>query len=228
MSSYGRSGYRKRRRFGGRRTHRVPRPLPLNGFAPTILARHRYCDNVNVYHNTADVPNYHAFSCNSMFDPDNTGVGHQPMGFDEMAAIYGHYSVVGSKITVRCTPAVSLTTGGAVDSPFRPFYFGVLRDDDNTTPLNLDTIREQKAGKWAISTIQIPRRLSNTYSAKSQYGVDWATLSAAGVTASPTNQTYFLVWCMNSENGNGYGTCCFEVTIEYICLWSDLRQMSPS
>jgi hypothetical protein len=40
------------------------------------------------------------FRGNSCFDPDYTGVGVQPYGWDQIAAIYGRYRVVSSKITV--------------------------------------------------------------------------------------------------------------------------------
>lgn len=41
------------------------------------------------------------FAGNSLFDPDQTGVGVQPYGFDPMATLYGAYNVSASKIKVR-------------------------------------------------------------------------------------------------------------------------------
>lgn len=49
---------------------------------------------------------------NSVFDPDYTGIGHQPTGFDNLAALYGRYRVLSSEITCSAlnnagnTPAV--------------------------------------------------------------------------------------------------------------------------
>lgn len=37
------------------------------------------------------------FRLNSLFDPDYTGAGHQPMGFDQLAALYQRYRVYGCK-----------------------------------------------------------------------------------------------------------------------------------
>lgn len=42
----------------------------------------------------------HVFSANGLYDPDITGTGHQPVGFDELMALYDHYTVIGSKIRV--------------------------------------------------------------------------------------------------------------------------------
>jgi len=42
----------------------------------------------------------HVFSANGLFDPDITGVGHQPSGFDQLMTFYDHYTVTHAKITV--------------------------------------------------------------------------------------------------------------------------------
>lgn len=41
------------------------------------------------------------FSGNSPYDPDVTGVGVQPYGWDNTAALFGHYRCIGSKIKAR-------------------------------------------------------------------------------------------------------------------------------
>jgi hypothetical protein len=46
-------------------------------------------------------PGVHVFSCNGMFDPDVTGTGHQPRGFDQLMLFYDHYIVTRAKIKVR-------------------------------------------------------------------------------------------------------------------------------
>ena len=37
---------------------------------------------------------------NSLFDPNLSGLGHQPRGFDQLMAVYEKYTVVAAKITV--------------------------------------------------------------------------------------------------------------------------------
>lgn len=48
--------------------------------------------------------NRQVFRGNSLFDPDLTGIGHQPRGFDEWSALYTRYKVHASsiKITAVC------------------------------------------------------------------------------------------------------------------------------
>lgn len=45
------------------------------------------------------------FAVNGLYDPDTTGTGHQPRGFDQLMALYDHYEVLGCKVTVQCALA---------------------------------------------------------------------------------------------------------------------------
>lgn len=51
--------------------------------------------------NTDDI----IFRGNSLYDPEYAVGGGQPLGYDQWAAIYNYYSVIGSKIEVRLMPA---------------------------------------------------------------------------------------------------------------------------
>lgn len=44
-----------------------------------------------------------------MFDPDITGVGHQPLGFDQWSAFYNKYTVYGSKCQITILNATGST-----------------------------------------------------------------------------------------------------------------------
>ena len=57
---------------------------------------------------TTGLAGNHFFSANGCFDPNVTGTGHQPMGFDQMMLFYEQYTVVRSKISI------GMLSGGAV------------------------------------------------------------------------------------------------------------------
>lgn len=59
----------------------------------------RYADVIDVGTFGTSVVGYD-FTANGLFDPDITGTGHQPMGFDQMMSFFRHYTVIGSKIIV--------------------------------------------------------------------------------------------------------------------------------
>lgn len=57
------------------------------------------------------------FIANGLFDPDISGTGHQPMGFDQMMGVYTTYHVMRSTITVTGIPEVNGCALGIYLSP---------------------------------------------------------------------------------------------------------------
>ncbi len=59
----------------------------------TLIRKLRYCDRLEIDPGASSALGEHFFSCVGLFDPDITGTGHQPMGFDQYMALYDHYQV---------------------------------------------------------------------------------------------------------------------------------------
>ena len=67
-------------------------PRSIGGFKEfgvpnSINVRLRYSDVITLT-STAGSLSKHVFRSNSLFDPDFTGVGHQPMYYDQLGALY--------------------------------------------------------------------------------------------------------------------------------------------
>lgn len=80
----------------------------------TFLDPHRYItlkyvDTFSVSL-TASTGGQQIYNLNSLFDPDRTGTGHQPYGFDQMAALYNRYRVLrtGYRIVVSASSPFGL------------------------------------------------------------------------------------------------------------------------
>lgn len=99
---------------GGPPRRRKVRPLPRGGTARPLLAalpswrnvgiprywrgRLRYSD---IYAwTTAGGLDRQVYAGNGLYDPDITGIGHQPTGFDQLVAIWSRYRVYSSRIRV--------------------------------------------------------------------------------------------------------------------------------
>ena len=71
------------------------------GFPDSEVATIRYSDEVAISPGAAY--GQYTYRGNSCFDPDETGIGHQPMYFDQYAAVYSKYKVLASRITVTAS-----------------------------------------------------------------------------------------------------------------------------
>lgn len=69
-----------------------------SGFSDSVSARLTYVEQINL--NPGSVYTQYVFRGNSLFDPNYTGGGHQPLYFDQYAAIYGKYRVMGCSIRI--------------------------------------------------------------------------------------------------------------------------------
>ncbi len=225
---------RRRRRA---RKMRVQRPI-LSGFPSRKLVKLKYVDS-NV---TLDPTNIgiagaaqYVYRMGSLFDPDYTGVGHQPMCYDQWSAIYRRYTVLGAKITAQFVPNDT--------SNVQPGIFGIIVSR-NLGPLaeysSIDNLLESKfngsytritsLGQPAGGSRRTYPTVTRKYSAKKLFGVndvmDNHNLGALTST-SPENHAYASVFFANygSEDPGEYGVI---VTIEYIAMFTEPRILDGS
>lgn len=108
-------------------------PYSLNPFPQSKLVRHKYCDTITIAAaGGAGVAQSYGWRANSLFDPDLTGVGHQPMFYDEMAAQYKYYTVLSSTIVLHVEAE---STIGRI--------LCLYTDDDTTIPADYTDLMEQ-------------------------------------------------------------------------------------
>jgi hypothetical protein len=74
----------------------VQRGLPLFGLRTRRKLPYMQAITLN---GGASVVTGYVFSANGCFDPNITGTGHQPMGFDQMMVFYNHYTVLRARVT---------------------------------------------------------------------------------------------------------------------------------
>lgn len=109
------------------------RTIRFSPFPNTKIVRHKYCDVITLPAGAAaGFPSYYQFRANSMFDPDYTGTGHQPMFRDEMAAQYKSYTVLKSYIRITFPPELDT-----------PQTIQLWVDDDDSVPSSINNAQEQ-------------------------------------------------------------------------------------
>lgn len=127
-----------RRKNYGRKRKQVNVNKALTPFAQRYITKLKYSDTLTL--NLGNSYQY-VFNLNSLFDPNRTGTGHQPYGFDQLSAIYNRYRVISCKYIVN---------GYAAGNPIR---YGTIVSNE-VPPLN--TMSELAENPRAQTRVQIP------------------------------------------------------------------------
>lgn len=221
-----------KKKNGKRSIIRRRRRLPLvagvgfaSGMPQSRRVSLRYCTNI-VLTSTMGTLSKHYFRATSLFDPDQTGTGHQPMGYDQMGALYNHYVVLGSKITVRAMPDQNGDVNTAV--------FGVYTSDDTSTPYSDYTgFIEAKRGAYKCLTNQRNQQtIKYKFSTKKFFNIKDVADNRANIGASigsnPTEEAYFILYYQNLETPGETSEHNFLVTIDFIAEYSEPKDLTQS
>lgn len=114
------------------------------------MCRLKYVENIdNRAGNSLAGYGYYQMQANSIYDPDLSGAGHQPMGRDELADLYQSYCVYGISYSVTCD-AYNSGTSVSVDH-----MLGCIATNDPTGVIsrvvNTGSAMEQPASKWVYN-----------------------------------------------------------------------------
>lgn len=210
---------RKLRGYGTTRTNTINGPLAMRQ-----IVKMRYSEDVNLTASTA-LQNYD-FRANSIYDPNLTGIGHQPLGHDNWQSFYDHYVVLGAKISVRMFHTNNTNT----DSVF----FSLALQDSANTMTSQTHIREQPRTSWTMvsppSAGQSQKTLSKKFSAKRFFGaksiIVWDKLGAA-FGSNPAEDALFRIFYQNATSVNNVGVGV-NVVVEYIVMLSEPKALTQS
>lgn len=193
----------------------------VSGMPLTRTAHMRYCEQLTLQSTFGTLTN-HRFRANGIFDPDQTGGGHQPMGHDQWAELYNHYVVIGAKINVTAT------LRGSTDK----MAVGIFLDDGHSSLYGEYTsFLEAKRGSQRILALQRNSvRMNTTFSAKKFFNItdikDNIKHLGAAVGSDPTDEAYFNIYAQdilaNTTNVD------FLICIDYIVSYSEPKTLTPS
>lgn len=165
------------------------------------------------------------FSANGLYDPDITGSGHQPRGFDQLMAAYRTFTVIGSRCTVM---PLHLST-----TTVTPGLYCILlsRDGAAKAGANDYEVLEQKFVsdyKVISSPAEENHKVRLSFNAKKFFGgnaEDERDLQG-DVSANPPEQAFFHV-CWGQQQYQA-GNIQFVVKIEYDVVFSTPVELATS
>lgn len=138
-SAYNRMRRRMRRRL--RRGRRKVNPAYNMGpLSVKLKTKFLYSDRFQLNPGIGGIAGNYVFSCNGIYDPNVTGIGHQPRGFDELMELYDHYVVIGFKAEIWMANT---------DVANAQNICAYIKDDATPLP-TVDDIIENRYIKWQV------------------------------------------------------------------------------
>jgi len=228
--------YQRARKVGGntiirlskrykKRSRRLRRyALTSNPHPLSRVVKLRYAQQITITHGALGIPGVYTFRANSLFDPDYTGVGHQPLFRDQFSALYNHYVVLGAKITARFAPNTDTNAVGAI--------VGIKLDDNHDIPITIFNIIENGSSTTRYKMLSMSNQVgkgfatvTKFFSAKKFFGVkdvkDNKQDLGAYVGNNPTDDAYFNLFFGSLDGETVLEDLPVAVTIEYIVHYSE-------
>lgn len=202
------------------------RKAPLPNQMGTKL---RYCETVIINPGIGGTAGVHVFSANGMYDPNITGTGHQPRGFDQLlGSLYDHFTVIGSRITVdfaqQYNTAYNVMTVGIALKDSTSVYADVndYQEGRNVVTSQMPSSNQADSGNL--------RRCVKTFSARGFLGRSHPLSDPelkGSSSANPTEQAYYHVFAAGHQGQDEAAIECI-VRIEYMAILTEPRNPSQS
>lgn len=200
---------------------------PRAAIADSQLVKMRYGGIVNPDAGAGSSASW-VFSANSIFDPDRTGIGHQPLGHDEWANFYDHYVVIGSRITVRFMPnGDTALTNSSLCS--------ITLEDDATASTTIPSLIERTGaviGYMGTADGKGSVTLRKGFSAKKFFNKadvrDNSQLGGKLGVSNPAEEAYFHINVSAVDGVTNPAAVECAVLIEYICVLSERKNLVQS
>lgn len=181
----------------------------------TYPVRFRYVAQDKYVNPTAGIPGVSVFRANDLYDPDFSGIGHQPRGFDQLMTLYSHFVVVGAKIHVTfMSPYEETHTQNAIVG-ISTLNSSVVKTDVNDYLEGRNTIY-----KPCVSTPETPMKCSlvKTFSTRKFLGRSKPLSDPelkGSTSGSPTEVAYFHCFVGETSGAIDPDATRLVVHIEY-------------
>jgi len=164
----------------------------------------------------------HVFRLNSLFDPDFTATGHQPLGFDQWAQFYNHYVVNGCEWEIQTIPSESI----------QPVLTGAYVSDDSSIPSNATDLMELGA-EISLGNVYTGDAVSThgsidiaEFFRRPRGGLALDDNLKAAVTSNPFEQVYLNI-VAQSPVGISHNTHVL-IRLVYDCMFMEPKDLAAS
>jgi len=168
------------------------------------------------------------FRLNSLYDPDFTYTGHQPYGFDQLAAIYGQY--IADRVDIEVIASDPTADGLALCAVVQP-----SQASTTVSGKLADQISEQELGAVAYlnNTGAQKVRLVRSFDLATVEGITRAqyngqlSVYGAAISANPSLSPWLRI-ALSDMNGVSGSACRVMINLVYHCRFYRRNVLSQS
>lgn len=219
-----------KKRLQKKRTYRRKQSSAIRKYPGFPREQHAVLKYVDQFTVPQAAPSFvYQLRANSIYDPDLTATGHQPLGHDQWEKFYNHYVVKGAKIMMEVT--------AAANSAAIPTMMGVYLSDDATLLNAPDLLKLCEQGKCNyrlhngfanISTTKI----MNSYSAKKFFNIkdlkDNVDRLGAPFGYNPTEEAIFNMIFNTANDSLNLPEFNVIFTVWYYVTFSEPKELPQS
>lgn len=192
------------------------RPIPSR-----FITKHKYAEALSV--STPGLGIY-KWNLNSLFDPNRTGIGHQPYGYDQLSALYNRYRVISCKYVLS-----------AISDSANIAYACLPANDTAAVISNVSEARENPRCKFATQNpggnlkvlkgnVYLPTLVGQT---RTQYMSDDRFQAIVG--SSPTELCVLNVFGQGLNDDPVFNPqITYNILLEYTVEWFDIQNFEQS
>ena len=232
LVSKGKNQHRNRGKNRLYNTRRAPNPkmtsLSLKrgiGFPDRYTTTLSYSTYVKLDTASSGLPVKYVFRGNSLHDPDFTGTGQQPGYYDALAALYAHWMVWGSKITVHIINSEAVGT-----NPANLICVLPARTATASATVNLSTEQPRARYRFIRDGSDNVSKIVNSARTKQMLpsSANGWNQEATGIIGSNPADTW--MWIIHANSANASAECVMElqVNIKFYCTWYERQQIPQS
>lgn len=194
----------------------------LNPIAQRYICKMKYAEVVGASTGGSSYGAYR-FNLNSIFDPNQSGIGHQPYGHDTLQSLYNRYRVISCRYRIS-----------AISADNSNIQVAVIPTNETISPVNISEVRENPRAKYALQApgsplkiisgnVSIPSLVGRT---KTQYMADDRYQAQFG--SSPAEQALLTMYAGPTSESSVTTTIYFNVQLEYVVECFDIKHLNQS
>lgn len=207
----------RRKRFARRPQQLVNRAL--HPIPQRFITKLKYSEVVST---GATFGNF-AMNLNSLWDPNSTGIGHQPYGFDQLATLYNRYRVISCGYRLQLGLGTTTIPITLTAMPANTAVVATTASEIRENPRAKYILQAPGGGAMTLSgKCYIPSLVGRT---KAQYMAD--DRYQAEVTTSPAELAILNLQTFNTAD-SAVGGVSIQVLMEYTVEFFDIKSLGQS